>query len=526
MPQQDNLQGLIGKFGIDTRSQQEILAERAQKNMQEAMSGEYQERYPGDAGLQRAGAALGTALGNKFNNELTAEQERGQQAARESREAVQTQVDDGMYQDEDGNLDPVQRAQALEKELAKSLTRQNDQRGIAMLVSIGEREKAQKKDEQEAVTAQLGIEAARRKAKTEEHDWDRRIVDEMATVWPIDSLDPNDAVDLYIDAQGNARNPENQDIVYRATEWSKQAPIAPDVAKAAINGEMTDSQIALLPSDKDRAAYQRRERDVMTQMELGIRITDALKGAVNADGSISIMGAGGKVSAGAVNIFDNIMAAGAGIADSIILTDESDKPLGTMSSSGSSARDWVKAHPGVFANIPLPEGIDRTDQIAVAKYNAILVQYAYGKARLNEENGRISDVDFEHAVTQIAAAATNPEALRQVLIGDVGGSVTEFNNWTDQIHPSIKEYVRTEKSAQNFKDTHDRWNVAFNSGVFGTPKQVGGGLLTPLSTDVTPLTTGSGQEMSVNEFLNGGVNMTDSALLDSLIPETEEENAP
>jgi hypothetical protein len=509
MPQ-DNLQSLIGQFGIDTRSQQEILAERAQKNMDEAMSGEYQERYPGDAGLQRAGAALGTALKNKFNNKLTEEEERHQTAASDARAAVALQVDDGMYQDAEGKLDPVQRAEALEKELAKSLVRQNDQKGIGMLVAIGKRERAKAKDDQEAIAADLSIDAARRKAKKDEYDFGRRIVDEMATIWPKDSLDENDAVDLYIDAEGNARNPANQDIVYRAGEWTKRPPISPEVATAAINGELTERQKALLPSDKERSQFHRRERDVMTQMELGIRLTDAMKEAVNPDGSLTIMGGGGKISAGAINLFDNMMAVGRGLGDSLILTDDADTQTGSMSSNPASAHKWVKDHPGIFASIPLPAGLDRTDQIAVAKYNAILVQYAYGKARLNEENGRISDVDFEHAVTQIAAAATNPEALRQVLIGDVGGSVTEFNNWADQIPPSVYDLVRTPKSQENFEETHSRWQEAFKNP-FGSATEVGSGLLP---------TTPAGTEMSVNEYLNGGVNMDDNALLDSFIPQT------
>ena len=517
---------MFAQFGIDTRSQQEILAERAKENVQDAMNADYVERYPGDAGLQKAGALLGTALKNKFNNKLTAEDKREQQAAKDARAAVQSQVDDGLYQDAEGNVDAVERALALRKELAKSLVRQQDQRGIEMLVQIGEEERQRKKDQTAQRAAELGVESKENQLRKEEWEWNRRVVDEMAEVWPIDSLDPNDSVQLYIDATGTARNPETFDVVYPAGEWSKNAPIPPEAARHAIDGELTDLEEAMLPSQKERAQFRRRERDVMTSMRLGIGITNAMKDAVNPDGTLNILSTGGKITDGAVKVLDNLMAAGRGLSDTLFVVDADGKE---MPLKKSSAQSYIASNREFFESLPLPDSIDRTDPRAVTQFWAIMTQYGYAKARLNEENGRISDVDFEHALTQLAAAASDPEALRRVLAGDVEQSVAEFDQWTSQIHPSVRGLVRTAEAKANFDRLHEEWDTTFELD-FGTPSEVGAGLLTEKTDMTPPLHTpiaqpqGETAEMSVTEFLNGGYSSEEDFLNSFNIEQNKEDD--
>lgn len=520
MPETQTAQEMFAQFGIDTRGQEEILAERAKRNMQNAMDGQWSNRYPGDVGMQKAGALLGTALANKFNNKLTAEELREQEAAKSARAAVQTQVDEGLYLDAEGNVDPVQRAQALQKEVAKALVRQNDDRGIAMLIQIGEREAQERKDALERRKDNLDIAESVRDAETDEYNKGRRVANEMHTVWPTDSLDPNDSVDLYIDASGNARKPDTMDVVYAAGDWSRDPPIAPAIARKAVLGELSDIEKALLPSDKERAQMNRRERDVMTTMELGIGITDAMKDSIRFDENgiahMNIMSTGGKVSVGALEVFDNIMTAGRGLADTLIIGNE-DGSTTSFGSSRAHADNYVKKNPQVFAGIDYGKfGIDRTDQRAQRRLDAIFTQYAYAKARLNEENGRISDVDFEHAIQQIAASATDPEALRQVLTGDIKRNLKEYDQWVKQIHPSVRGLVRTDEARAAFEETEKRWNIAFE-GNFGTATNVGEGILdVPKSDDI-----------SVNQFLNGGYDSQESFLdsfIDPTIPAEKEEN--
>jgi len=251
-----------------------------------------------------------------------------------------------------------------------------------------------------------------------------------------------------------------------------------------------------MPSSRVRGEMNKAQRTLTTQYKLAIGLRDAMSDAVREDGTLNILGGAGKSQGWVVRTLDNINAATRGIGRAIIVQGADGAETALDGSIGSSQK-YADAHPEIFANVDYSAyGIDRVDVRAQARLNAIFIQFAYGKARLNEPGGRISEPDFNHAMTQIAANATDPETLRQVLLGDLTTAEEEYEQWRGQQHVENHDILFQPAADKMYFDAKEQFHQAFGQE-FGTANDAGAGLTDPQGdprADLIPRSPNTGLE--------------------------------
>ena len=94
---------------------------------------------------------------------------------------------------------------------------------------------------------------------------------------------------------------------------------------------------------------------------------------------------------------------------------------------------------------------------------------------MNDEGGRVTNEDFANGVQQIGANATDPEALRHILVGNLERSVKTFNVWDQQLPEGIRNQVIHEDARGLFDTTFSNFNAAFGTD-FGSNVNPGEGL--------------------------------------------------
>jgi hypothetical protein len=76
---------------------------------------------------------------------------------------------------------------------------------------------------------------------------------------------------------------------------------------------------------------------------------------------------------------------------------------------------------------------------------------------------------------QIGAAATEPDALREVLYGDVFGAVKQFEIWRQQIGEDVANEIIQPGAWKLYDEQHKAFNTAFERP-FGFASEAGVGL--------------------------------------------------
>jgi hypothetical protein len=197
--------------------------------------------------------------------------------------------------------------------------------------------------------------------------------------------------------------------------------------------------------------------------------------------------------------------------------EDADGKLTTFTGSEGAAAKYARDNSDLFTDDMIPPAI-RGDTRATQRYQAIIVQFAYGKARLNEENGRISDTDFKNAVKQIGANATDPEALRQILVGDLERAVKTFNTWDQQLPEAIRGDVIGQQARDSFDLSFEEFRSAFGTN-FGTAASPGEGLTNPQGARTAGASVPGRIEPS------GGSRSAELSQLEQELAELEQQNA-
>ena len=155
------------------------------------------------------------------------------------------------------------------------------------------------------------------------------------------------------------------------------------------------------------------------------------------------------------------------------LVGDDGKPVGRIDGTAASVNKWLRENPNVV--IEVPQSI-ANDERAIQRYKAAVVQMAYAKARANEPGARqLSDADFKNAIQQIGANAADPEALRQVLFGDITRGVEDFQLWRAQIGENNATKIIQPSAMRMFDGAYSEFTEAFGQH-FGGPEQAGPGL--------------------------------------------------
>jgi hypothetical protein len=481
----------LEQFGIDPRSQQEILQAMEKQRITDAMSANDNRRgdFAGDLELQDSGAALAAMLANRFNKpKLSPTQQRAADAKEAADKNIALMESGGKFNNEDGELDVIAKTDEYQRILASELIKVGDPRGIDMARDLQKRMQENRVYEEEREAAGLAIEGAktqnRRGLIGEKRD--RVVLDkaqfdldrqkfiakrgELAPIYIAGSDNPNASIMSFIGDDGTANTMDNSGNIFQIPLGS-YTTVRPD-APAGERGAGADKFVPTPSEQKDLRAQQRA---LMQQMRLGVTMRDALADAVNEDGTLNVLDGSGKGISFATKMVDSVNALFREGKKVVGLVDENNKVTGTLNGSTASSLAYVNKNPTVFEGFSIPENIRDKGDRAVARYQAAIVQMAYAKARANEPGARqLSDNDFKNALKQIGAVATDPEALRNVLFGDITRGVEDFNVWRSQMQENSTR-ILGQQAMDQFDDEFEKFNDAFSVD-FGAPEAVGPGL--------------------------------------------------
>lgn len=486
--------GLFEQFGVDTRSQEEILRDNVRRGTEEArlFSLGRRQNFAGEEALQRAGRQVGAGLTNKFGGtSLTPEQERTTAALEQANTRLEAS----------GVEDPVQRATLSQQYIAEELIRSGDERGIALLQDAMSKRNKFMKDEKELEKLGLQTDNARIAGEAAAFNLERGRIKakrgESAEVYPKGSTDENESVLAFIDDEGNATDGAGN-ILFPRGKYTTVRPKSPALAGTRAQ----DFGISSTEAKQIRA----HQRTLATQMRLATTMRDAMADAVAGSGTLEILDRGGKATRFVTRLVDTANSIGrTGVK---IL--EGDTQVGSIDGSEASAKAYIKNNKEFFSGITIPDTI-RGDERAVERFQAAVVQMAYAKARAAEPGARqLSDTDFKNALNQIGAAASDPEALRQVLFGDIIRGVEDFDLIRDQISPEAYNSIVKGPAQVQFRNEFDKFQTAF-SEPFGTAEFPGTGLTNPTTERQ------AGSPSTAPTAVQEAISSDDQAVLDRIL---------
>jgi hypothetical protein len=454
--------GLFEQLGIDSRTQEQVLAQRVIKKKEERQAElDRPEAFAGDRAFRQAGQMAGDFLQEKFGEDpkLTPEEQSNVDALSAAQTKFESRKEAGDYLDKDGKPSLILESEGFNESVAAELIKIGDPRGaeLAMSTDVSRRKRAE--DTQERVKRGLEIDElehdrSRRSYDTAQEEYEDS-VERMKTMWPQGSNDPNEGVYGYMMADGTLVTGNKTE--YPLGTMTDQRPNEPKLDK---NGNPKATKLSDYMSTREAGELRAANTMLFQQFGLAVGLKNAVSDSIGENGTIEMMGTGGKISAAGVRLVDNISAIGRTVGKFIQL-ENADGEASEFDGSYSSAQSYVTDNKALFEGIALPEGVVK-DSIGATRYQAILVQLAYGKAQINEPGGRISDNDFKAAVKQIAGAATNPEALRQVLVGDMDRSVRNFKHRMSMLRDDVQDLVIAPRAMKAFDEEFVNFNRAFD----------------------------------------------------------------
>lgn len=485
--------GLFEQFGIDTRSQEEILADNVRRGTEEArlFSLDRRQNFAGEEALQRAGRQVGAGINNRFGGtQLTPEQERTTAALKQANTRLEAS----------GVVDPAQRATLSQQYIAEELIRNGDERGIALLQDAMSKRNQFMKDEKELEKLGLQTDNARIAGETAAFNLERGRIKakrgESAEVYPKGSTDENESVLAFIDDEGNATD-GGGNILFPRGKYTTTRP-----KSAGPRARPQDFGVSSTRSGQI-AAHQ---RTLATQMRLATTMRDAMADAVAGSGTLEILDRGGKATRFVTRLVDTANS----IGRTGVKIFEGDTQVGSVDGSEASARAYIKNNKEFFSGITIPDTI-RGDERAVERFQAAVVQMAYAKARAAEPGARqLSDTDFKNALNQIGAAASDPEALRQVLFGDIIRGVEDFDLVIEQLPDGAYDTIVHPNAQKTFRDSVAEFSDTFSQS-FGTAEFPGTGLTNPTTERQ------AGSPSTAPTAVQEAISSDDQAVLDRIL---------
>jgi len=469
--------GMFRKLGIDSSTEEQLLAKNAiaERDERNAALDATREDYPGQRAIQRAGAGFGAALKERFNpNKLDPAQQRQVDAMAEATSKFQDARANGDYLGADGNADLNLEQQGFQSFVAGSLINYGDTRGIEMAKALEIERRANAENNEARVLGGLTIEDQRRSAVNDIYDFNRGVFldkrGETATIWMQGSDDANSSRDVHIDDEGTAHTADGTQ--FPLGTYTTSQPVT-----ASSSGSSKGPQVKDFMSTTEAGKLRSQHRTLAAQMEMAVGMRDALSDGIGEDGTLEIMGTGGKLQKWAGDLVNNFITLGRASGSVLSFEGSDGKVTGTFDGSTAGAQRYVKKNKSIFKDMAIPEEI-RGDSNAIARYQAIIVQMAYGQAKMNDEGGRVTNEDFANGVQQIGANATDPEALRQILVGNLERSVKTFNVWDQQLPKGIRNQVIHEDARRLFDETFKNFNAAFGTD-FGSNAKPGKALTNP-----------------------------------------------
>lgn len=518
MAESNTTQGMFQQMGIDTRTQEQVLAQRGAARLAQRREEELArpEQWAGEKAFRTAGMQLGNALVEKYGAEekLTPAEQANVDAMTSATTKFEEAKTRGDYLGADGKPDQMLEARGFERAIAGSLLKVGDPRGLELAKKIDQEDRVRRADDEARVKGGLEIEDAKRGATNDIYDFDRKVFldkrGEIADIWVQGEQDPNAGFGVFIDDDGTASTVNGTE--FPLGTYTTARPSRPPQGQQSGGPLDVKDYISL----KNLGAMQAQHRGLVGQFNMAVAMADAISDGIGEDGTLEIMGSGGKVGAGVTRLLDNIQGLGRQIGSALEIEDK-DGNKRTFTGSMGQAEKYARDNQDLFTDDMIPPAI-RGDTRATQRYQAIIVQFAYGKARLNEENGRISDTDFKNAVQQIGANATDPEALRQVLVGDLNRAADNFNVWDKQMPPELRDTLIHPQARALYDEAFANFNQRFGQE-FGTAARPGEGLTNPQGA------RRAGASVPGRIEPSGGSRSAELSQLEQELAELEQKNA-
>lgn len=481
----ENTLGIFSNLGIDTRSEEDILAarEKARLVQQAEDLRKMPEDFSGQRALRRGGQQLGTALRGRFGqpaSTLTVEEERTQEAMAIAQERIEELEASGAFTNKDLGLDRLRMAEEKQKIVAEELLRKGDMRGVPILQQLDQLRLQRQKDQLEREGLVERTAGAKQDRLQGIYDNKRkRMLDlrgESVPIWKQGETDQTKSVQAFIRDDGSAIA-GNQ-----LWELGSYTTVEPD--PEAIGG----GKVLVTPSDA--GAIRKQASAVVSQIEGALQMKEAMQDSMAPDGSVNIMDGAGSLTTAAATALDLTSAFArsvesawkdTGTKSNDVLTDGTG--VGRDLTGAGAASAYVDSNYDELESIMgdlVPSNI-RAGQRARAKFYSALVQMVYAKARSVEPGARqISDADFKNNMKGLAGSTSDPETFRQVMTGNIGRDVKGFDVALKMMPGNTRDAIISQEGLDEYAAAIARFDEAF-AQPFGTAAEPGPGL-----TDAPP----------------------------------------
>jgi hypothetical protein len=428
---------LFSQFGIEDRSQEQILAEKEQARVAGALANvNPNESFAGENDLEQAGAFLGAMLVNKFKKpELSPEQKRDLAM----KEFAQIGVQKKMEEDEQFRADVEANPQLAAIETMRQMSKfAYDSGDVTLAAEISAEAGRRFMDfrQQQAELAKLKEETAGAKEKrVREGQTHRQKLAETTTIvapnsegrYSLEDLEGQMITGRYDTEKGFFVDDEGTEI--RNFITLEEAISLRELAQE----EMTDGGVQD-PSGLDWDAKVRLFNSAISGSErTGLRMQfdalDTQSAVMNSIADMFVeMDESGKQpgefldGAGRITEFVTDLSDAAknvGATWNVQIAKGSPEEIaagkGEAMFNGPKDKGLVEEYGSL---VELPEGMSETGD-AAAEYRSSIIQLAYAVARSNEPGARqLSDTDFRNAMKEIGTAAASPERLRRVILAN------------------------------------------------------------------------------------------------------------
>lgn len=484
----NSFSGIFEQLGIDTRTQEQILASRvkARRLAREEALIKTPERFAGEHASRRAGQQLGDTIGKRFGGgagQLEPDEQRTVDAMAEAQVEFEKQKAKGAYEDE------LAEGEGLQGEIANALIRAGDPRGVALAQQLNEQARARQEDEDSHVSAGLKDEIAQQVI-------DRGKRGKRATVVPQGSVDPADAVDVFIDPITGAAQTANG-VEFDMGDYTTYIPKQFKAGRPLTAGDLGVPDI-------EAKALRQRSNSIQQQMRGAVRMKRALAKSIGEDGGVNIMDGSGKATTVVTKTLDFLSstarqveqaARDIGIITKPILSDGDF--AGKNLQNPIIAKRFAKTLVGtdeqqsafdIAMGDLVPKNL-RKNATQRAVYYATLTQMVYARARTNEPGARqLSDADFRNAMVGLAGTVSNPEAFRQVMLGNIEADVQGMIDAITQLPDLVRtqHMVISKAGMDRFNDQLADFRLEFGED-FGTAPDPTQALLDSPSEEPAPV---------------------------------------
>lgn len=454
--------GLLGTFGLPDLTVNELSQKRRAALREQELAG-VDQRFAGSNQAVSQAARIGSILGGTGRDTVSDDEEKRLNAV----QTAQQRFKEASERNPALNaLDGQKKQNIFQKILADELAGQGE---IALGLEIGanleQKRNAQQLQREELKQAGIATERGQTAAELDANELIANRRGKITTVFPKGSTDPNDGLTAFIQNDGTAVAADGNPIPLGDYTILRPQGLGKD-------GKFRDR---ITPSEAAKVRAQ--QRAISQQMKAGLQMKSALQEAITSDGKVNIMDGAGALTTGTVKVLDGLRAIASQIGGAVDVIDENGRSQGRLDSGPAASRYAKDNFDELDSRLSelTPANI-RGNARAREKFYSALIQMTYAQARAQEPGARqLSDADFKNALAGLAGSTSDPESLREVLMGSIDRNFSDFDLWRKQLGPEVYRKVVGESADDTFNADLATFREQFGTD-FGSAQNPGAGL--------------------------------------------------